>query len=147
MTTKQAQWIEVTRRFEFCAGHRLLGHEGKCRFMHGHNYVAEVTVQSRELDDLGMVVDFGVVKDKVGEWIDRNWDHAFIYNRDDEEVMKALVCLEDQNAYSMPLNPTAEVMASYLIDICRSLIPLPLNVTRVRLWETPKCYAEVTRGS
>ena len=140
--------IAITRRFEFCAGHRLLGHEGKCRFMHGHNYVAEVTVQSQELDDLGMVVDFGVIKKKVGEWIDRNWDHGFIYNVDDQKVRFALAETDpDCKAYPMPGNPTAEVMASYLIDICRSMLPLPLVVTRVRLWETPKCFAEVTRGA
>ncbi len=142
--------IEITRRFEFCAGHRLLGHEGKCRFMHGHNYTAEVTVQSKELDDLGMVVDFSVLKEKVGEWIDLNWDHGFIYNENDDLVREALILMEKQGgkAYPMPSNPTAEVMASYLIDIAGGLINKPpMIVKRVRLWETPKCYAEVTRGA
>ncbi len=140
--------IEVTRRFDFCAGHRLLGHEGKCRHLHGHNYVAEVTVTAPELDDLGMVVDFGVLKKKVGEWIDRNWDHGFIYNVDDHVVRDALMLMEDDaKFFPMPGNPTAEVMASFLIDVARGLIEHPLSVTKVRLWETPKCYAEATRGA
>jgi len=139
--------IEVTRRFDFCAGHRLLGHEGKCRHLHGHNYVAEVTVTAPELDDLGMVVDFSVLKKNVGEWIDRNWDHGFIFNQNDDEVIASLACVCAAKAFPMVSNPTAEVMASFLIDVCRGLITHPLSVTRVRLWETPKCYAEVTRGA
>ena len=38
--------------------HRLPGHEGGCRFLHGHNYIVEVSVRSDVLDSMGMVMDF-----------------------------------------------------------------------------------------
>ena len=57
--------IEITRRLEFDAGHRVLGHEGKCKNLHGHRYSAEITVTAPDLDGLGRVIDFGVIKEKV----------------------------------------------------------------------------------
>ena len=139
--------ITVTRRFDFCAGHRLMGHEGKCLNMHGHNYVAEVTVAGRlELDSVGRLVDFSELKHLVGDWINAHWDHAFIYHRDDIEVRRALQCVAGQKTYTMDENPTAEVMARYLLD----LVVRPgtfdnLAITEVRLWETPNCCATATR--
>ena len=57
--------FRVTREIRFCYGHRLLGHAGKCRFLHGHNGRAVVVLESAATDALGMVVDFGAVKDEV----------------------------------------------------------------------------------
>ena len=53
--------ITCTRRIQFCAGHRVMGHEGKCRNLHGHNYVVFVTAQADELDSVGRVIDFSVL--------------------------------------------------------------------------------------
>src|SRR5262245_52482042 len=72
-----------TRKLEFDAGHRVLGHGGKCRHLHGHRYVAEVTCYAEELDKLGFVVDFSVIKTVVGDWIDENFDHNMILNPKD----------------------------------------------------------------
>lgn len=66
----------VTRRIEFDAGHRITRHESRCAHPHGHRYVAEVTVAAPELDPAGRVVDFGVMKQILGAWIDEHWDHA-----------------------------------------------------------------------
>ena len=52
----------ITKKLEFDYGHRVLGHEGKCRHLHGHRGVAEVTVYAPSLDNLGRVVDFGAIK-------------------------------------------------------------------------------------
>ena len=49
------------RQVKFCAGHRLLGHEGKCANLHGHNYLIQFHVTGNEIDELGRVVDFGVI--------------------------------------------------------------------------------------
>jgi len=67
--------IRITRKIEFDSGHRVLGHEGKCAHLHGHRYVAEITVESAGLDSLGRVVDFSVIKEKVGKWVDENWEY------------------------------------------------------------------------
>ena len=78
--------LEITKKIEFDYGHRVLGHEGKCCYLHGHRGVAEVTVCAVDdggVDDLGRVVDFGVVKEVIGGWIDEKWDHNFLLHKDD----------------------------------------------------------------
>ena len=62
--------ISCTRRIQFCAGHRVLGHENKCANAHGHNYVAYISARSNDLDKVGRVIDFSVLKEKIGGWID-----------------------------------------------------------------------------
>ena len=54
--------ITVMRKVAFCAGHRLLNHEGKCANLHGHNYLVEFHITGNEVDDLGRVVDFADIK-------------------------------------------------------------------------------------
>jgi 6-pyruvoyltetrahydropterin/6-carboxytetrahydropterin synthase len=156
----------VTRKFTFDAGHRVLGHSGKCRHLHGHTYTAEVTVQADTLDSLGMVVDFGVIKEKVGEWIDENWDHNLILNRTDPllrlmtdvkigpaSLANFVKFVKDEVLaarwpYVLPalLNPTAEVLAKLLCEQAQYLLP-DFVVTHVRMWETPNCYADYSRNS
>ena len=64
--------------------HRIPRHESKCAAFHGHRYAAELTCLA-PLDDRGRVIDFGVVKERVGGWIDENWDHTAILQRDDPD--------------------------------------------------------------
>ena len=141
--------ITCTRRIQFAAGHRVYRHESKCAHLHGHNYVALITAQAESLDSLGRVIDFGVLKDRVGGWIDRWWDHGMIINRADP---LAALWAEDgplagQKFYSFPENPTAEELARYLlVRVCPlTLGDTGVEVVAVRLWETENCYADATR--
>mgnify|MGYP003349097967 CR=1 FL=1 len=52
----------VTKRLEFCYGHRLLDYDGICAHPHGHNAVVEIEAQSDRLDGRNMVCDFSDVK-------------------------------------------------------------------------------------
>src|SRR5262245_40582673 len=70
----------------FDAGHRILGHQGKCSSPHGHTYRAEVFVRADELDQLGFAIDFGSLKAPLKAWIDSHWDHAFLLNALDEQL-------------------------------------------------------------
>ncbi|NBU05839.1 MAG: 6-carboxy-5,6,7,8-tetrahydropterin synthase, partial [Sphingobacteriia bacterium] len=54
--------IECSRKIDFDAGHRVIGHQNKCQYLHGHRYSLEITATALELDELGMVADFGVLK-------------------------------------------------------------------------------------
>lgn len=143
--------MEVTRKIEFDAGHRVLGHGGKCRYLHGHRYVAEVSVSTDELNRLGMVIDFGDVKDVVKSWIDSHWDHNLLLNTEDPlwEVLNSPEALHNLNGGKIPYrieqNPTAEVMAEELLWQTQTLIQnvnAELLVTKVRLFETPNCWAD-----
>jgi len=75
--------IKITRHFEFDMGHRVLGHESKCAYLHGHRYGADITVTAEELDSIDRVIDFSEVKRIVGKWIDDNWDHNVMLHIND----------------------------------------------------------------
>ena len=73
----------VTKRIDFCYGHRLLEYDGVCKHPHGHNAVAEIEVKTGVLDNRNMVCDFSDIKRIVKGWIDREIDHKMILRRDD----------------------------------------------------------------
>lgn len=131
-----------TRRIQFCAGHRVNGHENKCRNLHGHNYVAFITAEAHELDNIGRVIDFGVLKEIVGRWIEESWDHGFILHTNDYEAQRAMGTMNNQKLYLMEENPTAENMALELKREADHLLPDHIHVVKVVLWETENCYAE-----
>jgi 6-pyruvoyltetrahydropterin/6-carboxytetrahydropterin synthase len=142
--------VTCTRRLEFDAAHRVMRHESKCRNLHGHRYAVELTarVVAGELDQLGRVVDFSVLKNVVGGWIDEHWDHGTILNKDDVDTA-AFVDGKGWKLYLMEDNPTAEVMARFILDKANSLLShadgLPrygVRITHVRVYETPNCWAD-----
>jgi 6-pyruvoyltetrahydropterin/6-carboxytetrahydropterin synthase len=139
--------IECCRRVQFCSGHRVLNHESKCANMHGHNYVAMFHAVSEQLDSIGRVIDFSVLKERLGGWIDERWDHTFIVNHEDWEVMQALEAVSRKKPYFIAeWNPTAENMASYLLHTVapRVLSGTGITVRKVQLWETENCFVEVS---
>jgi len=146
--------FSITRRFQFCAGHRVLGHEGKCANMHGHNYILHATFEADQgeqpLDDLGRVIDFSRVKEILGTWLDDNWDHGFIYSELDADLETVFTLLQAKGEakhkhFVAPFNPTAENMAEYLLKkICPILFRMHGVVCKeIRLEETENCCATV----
>ena len=73
----------VTKKIDFCYGHRLLDYDGICKHPHGHNAVAEIEIQTETLDARNMVCDFSDIKRVVKGWIDRELDHKMILRHDD----------------------------------------------------------------
>ncbi|MFT4718543.1 MAG: 6-pyruvoyltetrahydropterin/6-carboxytetrahydropterin synthase [Rickettsiales bacterium] len=141
--------IKCTRRIEFDAAHRILKHESKCKMLHGHRYALEITFTSKELDNLGRVVDFGIIKDILGAWIDKNWDHNTVLNKDDSELGSNISKITDQEIYYLDCNPTAENMAKYLFNIiCPKLFhDHDISIDRIKLYETPNCSVEIASDS
>lgn len=137
--------ISCTRRIEFDAAHRIVNHESKCRFFHGHRYVVEASFVADELDKLGRIVDFGVVKEKLGGWIDENWDHNAILFEKDKELGESVEKLTNQSIFYLQNNPTAENMAAYLFEVvCPKLFDAAyIKCVKIKLFETPNCYAEI----
>jgi 6-pyruvoyltetrahydropterin/6-carboxytetrahydropterin synthase len=146
---------QITRRLEFDYGHRILGHESRCASLHGHRGVVEITVEAPDLDHLGRVVDFSVIKEVVGGWIDSNWDHTMILNKRDPLLHQTApgdsVGKTDRTLfgpripYIMHENPTAENMARELgdqIKIVLCALNTNLRVVSVRFWETPNSSSE-----
>lgn len=144
----------IKRLLQFDSGHRVLRHESKCAHLHGHRYTAEVVVRGRELDNVSRVIDFGLVKQLVGGWIDENWDHNILLNSQDP-LLKALATCDGRArdpkkvgqlgalefATTSPVsyevfaakrpyilqnkNPTAEVMAEELFYKAKELLENP----------------------
>lgn len=99
---------KVIRSHEICAGHRVVGHESRCRMLHGHNYkfhfkvapkpereavhvdggvyVAGEIISEGSLDAVGRVIDFSVVKSTLCEWLEDNWDHKFLHWEKDDLI-------------------------------------------------------------
>lgn len=136
----------VVRRLCFSAGHRVWGHEHECSNVHGHNYVVFVHATADHLDDVGRVIDFRVLKRRIGGWIAANWDHAFICHKDDREAREAMASIPGQRIYLLDANPTAENLAAHLLHVVgpQELAGTAVRLVRVVLWETENCYAEVT---
>ncbi len=128
--------FHVTREIHFCYGHRLLHYAGKCRYLHGHNGKAVITLRSDDLNSQGMVLDFSEIKRALATWIDETLDHRMILHRDDPAV-PALLQLGEP-LFLVDFNPTAENLARLIFDRAESQ---GLPVVSVRLWETPNCSA------
>lgn len=126
----------VTKRLDFCYGHRLLDYDGVCRHLHGHNALVEIDIQSEALDHRNMVVDFSDVKRLVKAWVDRELDHRMILREDDPMV--AVLQAQGEPLYLLESNPTAERLARLIYEQCRAL---GFNVVAVRFWETPNSAA------
>jgi len=132
---------QIRIEFTFDSGHRLLDYNGKCAYPHGHTYRTEVFIESQSLNDLGLVYDFTDLKDKIKTWVDENWDHAFLVNSQDSELIAGLGGASLVRLYEFQdENPSCEVMSRVLyektVELC-NLVP-----AKVRLWESVNQYAE-----
>ena len=129
----------VTKRIDFCYGHRLLDYDGICKHPHGHNAVAEIEVRTDVLDTRNMVVDFSDIKRVVKGWIDRELDHKMILRHDDP-LVKPLQSLGEP-IFIIDSNPTVERIARLIYEVSREQ---GLPVVRVTVWETPTSWATYT---
>ena len=128
--------FRVTRKIDFCYGHRLLNYDGKCKHLHGHNGRAIITIEADKLDSRGMVMDFTDIKRVVNRWIDENLDHRMLLQRDDPYV-KVLQPLGEP-LFLLDCNPTAENIAKLINDYA---VSQGFPVVETSLWETPNCFA------
>lgn len=151
MTTEH----RISKEVEFDAGHRVARHDGKCSSPHGHRYLLRVTCEGDIIDDPtspehGMLVDFGHLRDLLGVIEDR-WDHAFIVDKADADMLAALsghgwkVAVIDRP-------PTAENLAAIAFDeldagVERRWPNRQLRVVEVAVRETPTSWATATRGT
>ncbi len=131
----------IIRKHEIQAAHRVYGHKGKCSNFHGHSYVFQIYCSSEKLDDLGMVVDFDIIRTTFCQWIDDNYDHRMILW--DKDPIAQDVLAIDPTTMLVPYNPTLENMAEYLLT---QIAPQLLNkhgivVDKIVIDESSKCSA------
>ena len=128
--------FRVSREIDFCYGHRLLNYAGKCKYLHGHNGRAIITIESATLDERGMVLDFSDIKNVVSTWIDEKLDHRMLLHKTDPAV--PLLQKMGEPLFLMEENPTAENIARLIFDFTASR---GFPIVECQLWETPRCFA------
>lgn len=131
------------RFHDFSYGHRVYQHESKCAHLHGHNGRVHFTVEpvDGELDDIGRVLDFSVIKERLCEWLESHWDHfLLIWEQDPWAVPLAQI---DPTVVWVPFNPTAENMAKHLVEVVgpQMLDGTGCKLIKVVFEETRKCQA------
>lgn len=140
------------RYHDISTGHRVVGHENKCRHLHGHNYRIHFVCEAAELDTVGRVIDFGVIKEKLCMWVENHWDHKFLAWENDS-LMKGMLAYSglsfeedimlEESVVFVPFNPTAENMAQHLVEVIgpQQLAGTGVTLVSVRIEETAKCSA------
>lgn len=124
---------ELTVRSRFSAAHSLCGYPGDCARLHGHTWTVEVKVCGRELDELGMLLDFKEIKRELAKIIDQ-LDHRF---------------LNDIEGFGETgINPTAENLSFYIFQTLKKPIEEireGIHLKEISVWESPDAYATYRR--
>ncbi len=118
--------FEVMIERNFSSAHQLRGYRGKCENLHGHNYKIEIYARGRELDNIGLLVDFGELKEAADEVV------AYLDHRNINELPP----------FDEELNPSAENLARYILERVASRVGDDrVEVYKVRCFETPTSVA------
>jgi len=119
---------EVKVKSKFSSAHYLREYKGKCEELHGHNWHVEVTSRDRELNSIGMVVDFGKLKKELNEIL-QYLDHKHL----------------NEIEHFKTANPTSENIARYIYDKLTEKAP-EIKINAVTVWETDSSAATYTGG-
>jgi 6-pyruvoyltetrahydropterin/6-carboxytetrahydropterin synthase len=123
-------FYEITVEATFSASHQLRGYKVELEPLHGHNFRVEVTVAARELDEIGLVMDF-LKLDEMLKKILSPFDHRH---------------LNDLSPFDR-LNPSTENMARFFFELLEERLDRPgLELRRVRVWEAPTYNASYSKG-
>lgn len=149
--------ITAKRYHDISCGHRVAGHESKCRHLHGHNYRIYFTIEAEHgTDDIGRVLDFSAIKSKLCMWLEEQWDHKFLAWEEDALMASLHDAVQDTDGCAstfndsmvwLPFNPTAENMAKYLVEVIgpQQLEGTGCTLIRCEVEETRKCSASFDR--
>ena len=117
--------FEITVLSHFSAAHRLRHLHGQCEALHGHNWRIEVSVAAKGLTKEGVVIDFGLLKDRV-ETILKTLDHTYL----------------NDLPYFLKREPSSENIARYIFDrLKKELRPYSVTLEKVSAWESETAYA------
>ncbi|OGV67045.1 MAG: 6-carboxytetrahydropterin synthase QueD [Lentisphaerae bacterium RIFOXYA12_FULL_48_11] len=116
---------ELSVKMHFSAAHHLSGYDGKCAEMHGHNWEIEVFVAGEKLNSIGILVDFRLLKEMVGDVLGE-LDHADLNKLDSFKTA----------------NPTSENIARFVCErLFDKVKDIGCRVSRVLVRETPETSA------
>lgn len=121
--------FEVMIERNFSSAHQLRGYRGKCENLHGHNYRVEIYARGRELNHIGLLVDFVELKEAADEVVN------FLDHRNINEL----------EPFVEELNPSAENLARFILErVARRVGDDRVQIYKVRCFETPTSVATYT---
>ena len=110
----------IAKIYTFDAAHFLPSYPGKCQNLHGHTFKAEIRITGPVKED-GMIIDFAILKEHL-----------------------EMLGLDHTSLNNILHNPTAENLCSWIFAALRRVVnDGKIRITRVRVWETESCYAEI----
>jgi 6-pyruvoyltetrahydropterin/6-carboxytetrahydropterin synthase len=119
-------FYEVMIERNFSSAHQLRGYKGKCENLHGHNYKIEIFARGEELNNIGLLIDFGDLKRAADEIV------TYLDHRN----------LNELPPFDEELNPSAENLACYICEYMNSRVGDDrVKVWKVRCYETPTSVA------
>lgn len=121
--------LKIEGAFE--AAHHVEGYPGKCARLHGHNWVVEAVVKGKELDELGMLIDFKVMKKELAAVLER-FDHRY---------------LNELEPFAGGVNPTAENLARIIFEELagREVFKRDSALYAITVFESPKSSVTYTK--
>jgi 6-pyruvoyltetrahydropterin/6-carboxytetrahydropterin synthase len=123
---------QIVTEDDFSSAHALRGYKGKCENLHGHNWKVKVAVSSKELGELGMIMDFGDLKCMLAE----------VLNELDHKDLSKVSPFDK-------INPTAENIAAYIFNEMqrelKKIKGLKAVVKEVKVWESETACAIVSK--
>lgn len=111
----------LSAELKISSAHQLRNYEGPCARVHGHNWKIKVEVSAKELDEIGMAIDFADLK-KIAWQVIGKYDHNNF----------------NELAPFDKINPTAENIARYFFNEIAGLLPDGIKLITVEIWETDK---------
>jgi 6-pyruvoyltetrahydropterin/6-carboxytetrahydropterin synthase len=106
----------------FSSAHKLEEYDGPCKNIHGHNWKVRVAILCETTNEIGLTIDFGIVKKYLNEIMD-SLDHTFLNDLD---------CFKG-------INPTSEHIARHIYQAFQKMLPIQDGkVEEVEVWESEK---------
>jgi 6-pyruvoyltetrahydropterin/6-carboxytetrahydropterin synthase len=124
--------IKTSANFE--AAHRLSNYNGKCSYLHGHNWKVDLEIKSSVLNKQEMVFDFKNLKKALG-----GFDHKVLL-KENSENQKISASLPKSWIKWLSFEPTAEQLAKYLCEKISKKLGAECIV--VKVWENEKSFGE-----
>ena len=139
--------IRITKEFKFEMAHALKGYDGLCRNIHGHSYELLVTISGHPISDtgspkLGMVMDFGDLKQIVRSTIVDVYDHALVLNNTYTKELIDNLGNNFEKVIVVDYQPTSELMIADFAKKIMNKLPSYVSLKYLLLRETVTSYAE-----
>jgi len=118
--------FEVMIERNFSSAHQLRGYKGKCENLHGHNYKIEIYARGRELNKIGLLVDFVELKEAADDLV------TYLDHKN----------LNELEPFVSEQNPSAENVARFILErLAKRLNDERVEIYKVRCFETPTSVA------